>query len=171
MIKPQDILVLMKLISLNKAPWTYSMIAKSIKMSQSETHGAVKRLTESKLYNDFTREPIIAAVKEFVFYGLKYIFPAKRGGQTRGILTSYAANPLSDVITQNDLLPPVWPYCKGNSVGLEFKPLYKSVPEAIQEDSELYELLILIDAIRSGSVREQNIAMSKFEEKIQKYGK
>lgn len=171
MIKPQDILVLMKLISLNKASWTYAKLAGLLKMSPSEVHAAIKRLTESKLYNDFTKEPIITAVKEFIMHGIKFIFPVKKGGQTRGILTSYAAKPLSDIIVQNDDLPPVWPYFKGSSIGLELKPLYKSVPEAINGDPELYELLTLIDAIRSGSVREQNIAKKNFEEKIEKYGK
>jgi hypothetical protein len=35
--------------------------------------------------------------------------------------------------------------------GVEFSPLYKSVPRAARRDPRLYELLSLVDAIRGGA--------------------
>ena len=43
-------------------------------------------------------------------------------------------------------------------VALDFEPLYRKVPEAALRDSELYELLALVDAIRDGRARDRRIA-------------
>jgi hypothetical protein len=48
-------------------------------------------------------------------------------------------------------LPPVWPDQEGTVRGVEFAPLYKSVPRAARRDARLYELLALVDAIRGGT--------------------
>jgi DNA-binding NarL/FixJ family response regulator len=37
-------------------------------------------------------------------------------------------------------------------------PLYPSVPSAARRDARLYELLVLVDAIRAGQAREREIA-------------
>lgn len=62
----------------------------------------------------------------------------------------------------NDPIP-VWPYGEGNERGLALKPLYSSVPESIAKHSDplFYDLLTLIDAIRSGPARERQIASQK----------
>ena len=57
----------------------------------------------------------------------------------------------------NDL-PPVWPWHEGNTRGVGFEPLYKSVPQAALRDSKLYQLLALVDAIRDGRARERKFA-------------
>lgn len=42
--------------------------------------------------------------------------------------------------------------------GLSFSPRYKAAPFAAKLDPELYELLVLVDAIRAGKTRERNYA-------------
>src|SRR3990167_5860118 len=66
------------------------------------------------------------------------------------------------IVTGNDPIP-VWPYGEGSERGLALKPLYPSVPEAIAKHTDplFYDLLTLIDAIRSGRVRERQIAAQK----------
>jgi hypothetical protein len=102
--------------------------------------------------------PIISALEEFLIHGLKYAFPAEHADVTRGVPTSYAAEPLKSKIAMSNDLPPVWPWPEGDTRGLGLEPLYKKVPQAALRDSQLYELLALVDAIRDGRARERKIA-------------
>jgi hypothetical protein len=102
--------------------------------------------------------PNISALEEFLIHGLKYAFPAEHGDVTRGIPTSYAAEPLKSEIAVSNDLPPVWPWSEGDTRGVGLEPLYKKVPQAALRDSELYVLLALVDAIRDGRARERKIA-------------
>jgi hypothetical protein len=72
--------------------------------------------------------------------------------------TSYAAEPLRRYIRAGDEPLPVWPDQDGPVRGATFEPLYPSVPEAAKRDAHLYELLVLVDAIRDGRARERKIA-------------
>ena len=98
------------------------------------------------------------AAEEFLVHGVKYMFPAVRGGVTRGMLTSYAAPPLNGQISAGADLPPVWPLATGEHRGVSLDPLYRTVPQAAGADSSLYELLALLDALRDGRVRERSLA-------------
>ena len=62
----------------------------------------------------------------------------------------------------NDPMP-VWPYGEGDVRGVALKPLYSSVPESVikHPDPLFYDLLTLIDAIRSGRAREKQIAIQE----------
>jgi len=77
---------------------------------------------------------------------------------TRGVATSYAAEPLKSEIASSNDLPPVWPWPDGETRGVSLEPLYKSVPHAALRDPVLYQLLALVDAIRDGRARERNLA-------------
>ncbi len=83
--------------------------------------------------------------------------------------TRYAASPLKEVLVQSDEPPPVWPDPEGQVLGESFSPLYKSVPKAIRKDQKLYELLVLVDAIRGGRAREQEIAVKEIKKRLQYY--
>ena len=82
----------------------------------------------------------------------------------RGIPTAHSAAPLNLEIQSDENY--VWPYAKGKTRGQAITPLYKSVPEAVQRDKMLYELLALVDAVRVGKVREQKLAMELLKKKI-----
>jgi hypothetical protein len=135
-------------------------MAKDLVMSPSEVHAAMKRAQTARLLHgpELSNRPIVNAVEEFLLYGIKYAFPAERGGPTRGIPTSYAAEPLKQLIAPGDEPIPVWPYPKGESRGIAFAPLYKLLPEAALRDSLLYRELALVDALREGRARERKLA-------------
>ena len=129
-------------------------------MSGSEVHAAVKRAQASRLLNgpELNDQPNLSALEEFLVHGLKYAFPAERGEPTRGIPTSYAAEPLRKTIARGDDLPPVWPYVQGSVRGVAFQPLYKLAPAAALRDAVFYEYLALVDALRDGRARERKLA-------------
>lgn len=57
----------------------------------------------------------------------------------------------------------VWPDAVGQNQGIGLTPLYKTVPQAVRTDPDLYECLALIDTLRIGSVREKNIAVDELK--------
>ncbi len=44
---------------------------------------------------------------------MRYVYPPVRGEQTRGVPTSFAAEPLRSVIHESGSEVPVWPYVLG----------------------------------------------------------
>lgn len=159
-LRPQDILVLAKLLSYRGPRPPMAQMGVDLSISSSEIHAALKRLAMSRLVSsDATgNRPLIEPVQEFLLHGMKYAFPAKRGEVTRGMPTSYAAPPLNKRIQPGSELPPVWPFAEGKQRGVTLEPLYKTVPAAALRDSFLYELLALIDALRGGRTRERKLA-------------
>jgi hypothetical protein len=159
-LKPQDVVVVLKLSTYPDKRPPLSIIANGLSLSPSEVHGAIGRLRTSRLLHGpgLKDRPNVTALEEFLIHGLKYAFPAEHGDVTRGIPTSYAAAPLKSQIAMSNELPPVWPWPEGDTRGVGLKPLYRRVPEAALRDAELYELLVLVDAIREGRARERRIA-------------
>ena len=165
-LKPQDILVLLKVIVWEKQDWTYQELANELFMSASEVHAGIKRAIASRLMDQNRMAVQKKALEEFIAHGIRYAFPPMRGDITRGIPTAYAAPPLNSFFQIGEELPPVWPDPLGKVRGYEFSPLYGSVPKAAVIDTKLYELLALIDAIRDGRAREREIAIEEFKNRI-----
>lgn len=167
-IKPQDIVVLIKLLAYdNNKKWSQNSIAFELCLSPSQINSAFKRLVIAGLITPYHPPgkplPIIQASEEFFIHALKYIFPAKLGGLVRGVPTSYSGPSLKEQIVAGSDPIPVWPYGEGKERGVSLKPLYSSVPESVikHPDPLFYDLLTLIDAIRSGRAREKQIAIQK----------
>ena len=170
-LKPQDILVVLKLVAMGDRTWSYVQLANELSMSASEINAGVKRcLAANLLVTDFVGgknpKPALKAVEEFLVHGLKYAFVAERGELTRGVPTGYAAEPLKGMILTSDEPPPVWPYPQGEARGYSFSPLYRSAPQAALADQRLYELLVLVDAIRGGKAREREMAIAELRKRL-----
>ncbi|MBI5603593.1 MAG: hypothetical protein HY879_09565 [Deltaproteobacteria bacterium] len=165
-LKPQDILILLKIIALGEAPWSYASLAADLFMSTSEVHAGIKRAVAARLMDSQRGRPFKKPLEEFLIHGVKYAFPPDRGGLTRGVPTAYAAAPLREQISQPMEPPPVWPDPEGDTRGYEFSPLYKSVPKAALKDRKLYELLAIVDAIRDGRARERESAVRELKRRL-----
>lgn len=172
-LKPQDILVVLKLLVVGAKPWTFNQLAVELSMSSAEVHAASKRLMASKLamQMDGKIKPNLRNLEEFLFHGIQYVFVPKLGGVLRGMPTSVAAPAMSEHFDQKNLLPPVWPDAEGSVRGESFSPLYASVPIAAKNDENLYELLALVDALRGGRAREKEIAQKELKRRFKHYGK
>jgi hypothetical protein len=54
--------------------------------------------------------------------------------------------------------------------GTGFAPLCRHVPGAARKDRKLYELLVLLDAIRGGRARERDIGAKELQLRLSRYG-
>ena len=171
-LKPQDILVLFKLVARGARPWTFNELALELGMSPSEVHAAVKRAVRSRLAIESAGQirPHIRNLLEFVEYGIQYVFVPEVGALTRGLPTAHAAPPMSKAFKDEEL-PPVWSDPEGEVRGLSFSPLYKSVPQAVRVDPELHELLAMLDAVRAGRAREKKWAIKELTKRLLRYDK
>jgi hypothetical protein len=172
-LKPQDVVVLAKLIALKGIDnWSQNSIAHNLCLSPSQINSAFKRLVAAKLITPYQSSgkpsPILQACAEFLIHGLKYVIPAKLGEMTRGVPTSYAAPSFKGRIVIGSDPIPVWPHSKGTDKGVALKPLYSSVPESIIKhvDPKFYDLLTLLDALRVGRAREKQIAEKRLCEML-----
>lgn len=172
-LKPQDVVVALKLCAYPGARPPMSVIGNDLSLSPSEVHGAIGRLRASRLLHGpgMNDRPNISALEEFLVHGLKYAFPAEHGQVTRGIPTSYAAEPLKSEVSSSNDLPPVWPWQEGKTRGVALEPLYRSVPQAALRDPQLYQFLALVDAIRDGRARERKIAELELVNRLRAHAK
>jgi len=170
-LKPHDIYVLLKLVALGQAQWTYSQLGLVLGMSPSEVHAAIKRALGAGLaINDGTHiRPNIRTLSEFLQHGIRYVFVPDRGELTRGLPTAFAAPVMNGLVVAAEEPPPVWPDTEGHVRGIGLSPLHKSAPIAARNDPELYNLLALVDAIRSGKARERTLAAKELERRLNAY--
>lgn len=163
-LKPQDVLV--ALIVAISDDRSYSKLARAAGLSLSEAHSSVRRCIASGLLRP-DRSPNRAGLVEFLTHGVKYSFPAKRGRVSRGMPTAHAAPPLNALIDPGPGPAPVWPHPHGTERGESLEPLYRSAPAAAIRDSRLYEVLVLVDAIRAGRTRERALAERMLRERLE----
>ncbi len=168
MLRPLDIVVLLKLALKDGRP-PYLQMANELHLYPSEVYNSIKRARASH----FIQRPEIedrlnrSALLEFLLHGIRYAFPVEKGTLTRGVPTGYAAPPLLESIAASNEPPPVWPYADGPVRGYSFAPLHKNVPQAALEDSEFYELLALVDALRDGRARERELAGRELKKRLE----
>jgi hypothetical protein len=114
-LKPQDVVVVLKLCTYPDARPPISIMASDLSLSPSEVHGAIGRLRKSRLLHgpSLKDRPNISALEEFLVHGLKYAFPAEHGEVTRGIPTSYAAEPLKSEVSMSNDFPRYGPGMRG----------------------------------------------------------
>jgi hypothetical protein len=172
-LKPQDVLVTLKLAALPRnESVTFASLAKSLGMSVSETFSATRRAAYCHLILEEAESPAGAArhrpalrnVREFLVSGLRYVFPAEAGKAARGFCTAQDAPPLAArLVRMSGELPLVWAHPEGDTRGLSVPPLYRTAPMAAQRDPVLYIWLALADALRVGDARVRGLATSEID--------
>ncbi len=162
--RPQDIVVLLKIALQTDHSWYIKDLATALFLSQSELSESLHRSVFADLLAQDKKTLMRANLLDFLVYGLRFVFPQKPTFQTRGIPTAHSAFPLREHILSE--INFVWPYAEGWASGLAIEPLYPTVPQASLQDAELYELLALVDALRVGRKREQNLATEFLTQKL-----
>ena len=167
--RPQDIVVLLKKITSAGRGMLNKDIAQSLGISPAEISDAMERCRIAQLVDNDKVHVNTLALKDFLVYGIRYVFPAVTGRVMRGVPTAVSASPIKEQIAQvKDVY--VWPYKKGTMRGQAITPLYPTVPEAVANDEELYKLLVIVDTLRMGRAREREIAISELDKSFALYG-
>ena len=163
-LKSQDILIILKIISLGSKSWRMIDLAHELDLSPSEVSLGLERLKLSGLLDSEKKKPYYSALLEFLIHGLKYVFPVDVGSIQRGVPTAHSYGASSKKIVSDQSF--IWPSEEGTVRGISVSPLYETVPFAVAKDEKLHRLLALIDSIRIGRVREQNFAKIELEKAL-----
>ena len=165
-LRPQDVALLLKLVAQPHRAWLGKDLAQSLHLSASEVSEALARCRFSRLLAADPHTLLVQrhALLNFLFYGLPYAFAVQPSTPARGLATGASAPPL----VQTFGLEPayVWPGAVGSQWGVAVEPLYPQASAAAQQDTELYALLALTDALRLGRPREVKLARQLLEEQL-----
>ncbi|MFZ4057550.1 MAG: hypothetical protein ACOYKE_05400 [Ferruginibacter sp.] len=162
--RPQDVAILLKIVSKNSENWQLVEIAHALRISISETSESLNRSRIAQLIDSSKKKINRQNLMEFLEHGVRYVFPQEPGAMVRGIATAHShpfmkKNFVSDVDY-------VWPDVNGKIVGLKIEPFYVKQVEAVEADETYYKLLSLVDVIRVGKVREIKYAVSELKKNI-----
>lgn len=162
--RPQDVIILLKILTIPDPDWKYRELSSSLFISISEISESLHRSHIAGLIDVDKRKVHRLSLMEFIRYGLPYVFPEVPGTMVTGIPTAHSY-PFYSRQFQSDINY-VWPDDGGNVRGLSIQPLYKSVVKAVKQDELLYKLLASIDIIRVGRIREFKIAIEELRKTI-----
>jgi hypothetical protein len=167
-LKPQDVVVALKLVASANSSWKQPELAKALHMSASEVNHGLKRLAACHLFNPRERRVVRASLLEFLVSGLRYVFPAQLGLFGEGMPTSVGASVLKGKVRLGEEEMLVWPMAdRAKAVrGRVVAPLYKNVPLAAAEDPALHDYLALADALRVGRARERALAKDELTKRL-----
>lgn len=185
--KPQDILLLLKLVSLQHASglapaalavreappvtddaWSVRALGDATGISKSEVSAALRRCQYAGLVapDRETGRPKAntQALYALLAHGIRYVFPVKPGPVVRGVPTAHSAPVLLGRLLSGGNQVFVWADAEGEAVGERIEPLFRSVPDAARGDRRLYDMLALVDSIRLGRAREVELARKLLKE-------
>jgi len=157
--RPQDIVLLLKIISFDQATWQLKDLARELFISPSEVSESLNRSQQAGLIDYDKKRVNRQNLMEFLQFGLHYVFPQEPGSMVNGMPTAHA-HPYMRSYFNSDLMY-VWPDLHNKERGLAIEPLYSNQVKACKEDDKLYKLLALIDVIRVGRVREISVAVKE----------
>lgn len=166
--RPLDIVILLKIATYpynERQNIRHMDLAQSLLISQGEVAESLHRSDFAGIYSKSSKEIFVYSFLDFLFFGMKYVFPVKPGRLAAGIPTSHSAYPLNEKIwSDKDIY--IWECIEGTTIGQVIEPFYKKQPTAAFNDKALYELLILCDALRVGAPREIKLAKELLTQKI-----
>jgi DNA-binding Lrp family transcriptional regulator len=167
--RPQDIVILLKMITLGDKKCSIDEMADRLGISISEISKAMDRNVVAGLVSSDKARINKLALRDFLIHGLKYVFPPLPGSSTRGVATAHSAPPVNQHITESSENY-VWKYYKGTKRGNSIVPLYDKIPKIVENQPELYEFLTIIDTLRIGKKREIEIAINELDKRLNTHG-
>ncbi|OUJ74771.1 hypothetical protein [Hymenobacter crusticola] len=164
--RPQDVVVLLKISTLATTPWQGKDLAAALFISPAEISDALRRCQYARLLHPDGRTVHQRALLTFLFYGLPFVFPAHPGGIVQGTPTAHSAVPA--VQGEGSRLPYVWPNPDGKDAlqGLAVEPLYPSLPQVAAHDAACHELFALVDVLRLGEQPQRQAARLLLRERL-----
>lgn len=160
-IRPQDIVILLKIVSYGQQPWLAKDLAISLFLSGSEVSESLNRSAFAGLIDSNKKKVMKLNFLEFIIHGLRYTFPQQPGVMHRGMPTAFSHPRIQARFPTDTKL--VWPDPDGNDFGWTIEPFYEKQIKAARQDESLYYNLCLIDMIRVGKPREVNFACEELK--------
>lgn len=157
---PFDIAVALRLAS---PAGTLAQLADELAVVPSQIYAAITRLSLAGLLRPGTRSTNPRALADLITYGIRYVFPIRRGPLALGVPTAYSALPLSQDVDATDVLVWAAPEHPDAVQGFSVVPLYAGAPRLVDRSPATYTLLTIADAFRLGDPRTRQSARDRLE--------
>jgi hypothetical protein len=158
MVRSGDIYVLSGLL-VEDPGWTYRSLADRLHVPHPVVQRALSRAQHAGLYSAERRKVHAANFEEFAVHALRFVVPTQLGPLVPGVLAAWAVEPMASAIrSSGEEAPPVWPVAQGSVRGQGLEPLQPAAPAAVQDWSELSQILALLDSLRAGDLRVRRVA-------------
>lgn len=155
--RPQDIVVLLKILLYDKGKWQFRDLAGELLLSTSEISESLTRSFQGGLVDDTKRSVFRQSLMEFIEYGLRHVFPQQTGAMVTGMPTGHSHPFFKPKFSGEYEF--VWPFDEGKSKGVAIIPLYRNAPKAVAKDEQLYKALAAVDMVRAARPREVKVAL------------
>jgi hypothetical protein len=163
-IRPQDIVILLKIATLQNEAWQLSTLSNSLHISISEISESLNRSKLAKLLSEDKKKVQKLNLLEFLEHGIKYVFPYQGLTISRGVPTAISHPEINQKFISDQTY--VWPCKSGSMVGLGIEPLIPKICDYIESDPKLYKNLSLVELLRMGKVREQEYAIKQLKSNL-----
>lgn len=176
MLKALDVVVACYLACYGgRGAWTYSRLGEELGVAASQVHGAVERGRSCLLLSGDADSPWGVRrqnLAEFCVHGLRYVFPAQLGRESRGMATAQAAPLFRSLFVDQGKPGPVWPDIEGDARGPSLEPLHRCVLAGVKNapDTTWYDLLCTIELLRCGQARERTTAADLLKKTLLSHG-
>ena len=160
MLKPQDVLVGLKASTIPQHNWSFAEMAEMTGLSTGAVFASARRCRQAGLMSTLESGALVVRGKsllDFLVHGMPVVFFAEKGEVVKGIPTGRSGKRDIFPAAVNEI-PMVWEHEAGTVRGESLKPLYPSVPSVAAKDAALYDLLVVCDLLRVGTVREKTWA-------------
>jgi len=165
MFKDADIMVLLAL-SKGGEGWSLRMLSEATQLPHAAAQRSVNRLAESGLYERERKCLNKVQASEFLLHSVKFLWPARLGGEARGIPTAWDAPVFEKDFERNVGVRMVWPHPYGEARGIALVPIHRLMPEVARQDPDMYERFALLDGLRIGDARLRSVSARQLAEKL-----
>ncbi|TGE08149.1 hypothetical protein [Hymenobacter fodinae] len=142
--RPQDVVLLLKISLLEKQAWQGKAVAAALGLSAAEVSDALRRCQFARLLHPEHRTINRPRLLRFLLYGLPCVFPVELGAHQQGLPIWLPPNRKWPMLSDTY----VWPTTDGPAWGATIEPLYPGAVVAARQDPALHELLTLTELLR-----------------------
>jgi hypothetical protein len=177
MLKPQDILVILRLLIAEnrKEVCTYPILSGWTGLSASEAHAAIKRAVKASLAGKAIQDAgtgfewaiMRPALDEFMTHAIRFLWPLELGAAQRGVVTGTSVEGINQgdrSVVEADTW--VWPHASGTARGVAVKPLYPSAPAVAVSDVLFHQALAAVDLARSANHRLRRLGIEWLQRQL-----
>ncbi|WP_229217051.1 hypothetical protein [Dyadobacter luteus] len=159
--RPLDIVILLKIVSLGDSAWQYRDLSAKLCISISEVSESLSRSHIAGLIDESKKKVRVHNLMDFIEFGLSYVFPVIPGQIVTGTPTAHSHPVYKSQFTGTEDY--VWRNENGIIRGLSIEPLHKGVANASEVDEVLHLLLSSIDILRVGRSRDKKVALAQIK--------
>lgn len=161
---PRDVGVLLQLARADES-WSMRRLSGQGGVPLGTLHRSAQRLAQVGLYDPARRSVNMAVFDELLRHGLRFVAPADLGPIKRGVPTAWGVDLLAAQLASAEAAP-VWPSARGVARGPAVLPLLDNAPDLVESWPEAAVDLALVDALRLGDKRAQQLAHGLLMERL-----